>query len=251
MTLEKITKNKNQVCQILKFVEIILSLFSNKKNKCNYNQIEYNSSFNLSFQMLQTYQVRNIMILIVIKQATTNDSNIKESQNSFYSKVGKSCQSTQETLQKEYIVNYSLMKILNQQSQDRLLEKQLNIIKDKLKNEYRIRTFQYDTLVIEIKIYFRLQRKRKILQDILYSLLNDFELKQKYSIDIQIQNHSVKDYYKQNQQLSNKKLHNNYGLKQIKFKINMIKQLTQEKNSFSQSYFKQPKNIFYQLKLDS
>ncbi|CAD8110866.1 unnamed protein product [Paramecium primaurelia] len=203
------------------------------------------------------------MIFIVIKQATTNDSNIKESQNSFYSKVGKSRQSTQEILQKEYMVNYSLMKILNQQSQDRLLiqivlknnqtlqkivlfEKLLDgqIMQIYYKNQkmnIELEHFSMIPQLLKQKYILDCREKRKILQDILYSLLNDFELKQKYSIDIQIQNHSVKDYYKQNQQLSNKKLQHNYGLKQIKFKINMIKQLTQEKNSFSQSYFRQPK----------
>ncbi|CAD8212649.1 unnamed protein product [Paramecium octaurelia] len=204
-------------------------------------QMQLRSVCRISFYMVQTYQVWNMMIFDSdqISQATTNDSNMKESflKNSFYSKVGKSRPSTQEQMQKEQWLikpaNYNppqkkLVFLKNKNKiEDNILsdedlkqtitvwtlnlnslEKQINIAKiqtdsfiqeitlwidhvnllQEFQNEYQLEHVGKILQLLKQKsiLDVSLDRKRKILQDILNSLLNDFELKKKYSNDIQI-----------------------------------------------------------------
>ncbi|CAD8122465.1 unnamed protein product [Paramecium sonneborni] len=204
-------------------------------------QLQLRSACRISFYMVQSYQVWNMMIFDSdqISQATTNDSNMKESflKNSFYSKVGKSRPSTQETIQKEQWlvkpVNYNppQKKLLFLKNKNKIednilsdedlkqtitiwtlnlnsLEKQINIAKiqtdsfiqeitlwtdhinllQEFQKEYQLEHVSKILQLLKQKsiIDVSLDRKRKIIQDIFNLLLNDFELKKNYSIDIQI-----------------------------------------------------------------
>ncbi|CAK57252.1 unnamed protein product (macronuclear) [Paramecium tetraurelia] len=203
-------------------------------------QIQLRSVCRISFYMVQSYQVWNMMIFDSdqISQATTNDSNMKESflKNSFYSKVGKSRPSTQETVQKEQWLikpaNYNppQKKLIFLKNKNKIednilsdedlkqtitvwtlnlnsLEKQINLAKNQtdsfiqeitlwtdhinllqeFQKEYQLEHVGKILQILKQKsiLDVGLERKRRILQDILNSLLNDFALKKQYSIDIQ------------------------------------------------------------------
>ncbi|CAD8111766.1 unnamed protein product [Paramecium sonneborni] len=204
-------------------------------------QIQLRSACRISFYMVQSYQVWNMMIFDSdqISQATTNDSNMKESflKNSFYSKIGKSRPSTQETIQKEQWlikpINYNppqkkLVFLKNKNKiEDNILSDEdlkqtitvwtLNL--NSLEKQINIAKIQTDSFIQEITLWMdhvnllqefqkeyqlehvgkilqllkqksildvSLDRKRKIIQDIFNSLLNDLELKKQYSNEIQI-----------------------------------------------------------------